>query len=66
MYEEVHGEICKVYDIKDDYDGKEGEDDLINLHNLLIQWVTTTPNSVMGKQAWEVQGRGMYATRLWT
>ena len=45
-----HGEICKVYNVKDDWkmawncDGKEGEDDLNNSDNLLIEWVTTEGN----------------------
>ena len=70
-----HGEICKVYKVKDDqkitwnHDRKDGEDDPNISDNLLIKWVTTkatTQNSIMGKQGWVVQGRRMYATRLQT
>ena len=45
-----HGEICKVFKIKDDWkimwnhDGKEGEDDPNNSDNLLIKWVITECN----------------------
>ena len=45
-----HGEICKVYNVKDSWkilwncDGKEGEDDPNNLDNLQIKWVTTEGN----------------------
>ena len=45
-----HGEICKVYKVKDDqkitwnYDGEDGEHDLNNLDNLPIKWVTTEGN----------------------
>ena len=45
-----HGEICKVYNVKDDWkiawncDRKEGDDDLNNSDNLLTKWVTTEGN----------------------
>ena len=60
-----HGEICKVCNVMDDqkitwnHDRKEGDDDPNNLDNLLIKWLqlrATTPDSVTGQQAQEVQG----------
>ena len=45
-----HGEICKVYKVKDDQkitwnpNRKDGNHDPNNLDNLLIKWVTTEGN----------------------
>ena len=45
-----HGEICMVYNVKDDqkimwnHDGKEGEDNLNNTDNERFKWVTTEGN----------------------
>ena len=65
-----HAEICKAYKVSDDqmnHDGKDGDDDPNNLENILIEWLTsegTIPDSIMERQAQEVQGRRMYVTKL--
>ena len=68
-----HAEICKAYKVSDDQkiawncDGKDGDDDPDNLDNLPIKWLTGEGNYFRfqnGKQAQEVHGRKMYATRL--